>query len=88
MERVLFVTRLTLSIDRLEGDTVAKTLAHYGSEFRGRKRPTGDKRFVMTFRALVREGGVTSRNLSGVKESFASALLENPDGGEPGKDRQ
>ena len=81
---VLLMTGLAFSIDGVEGYSTAKPFAHNRLELFRRQR-AAEQRFVMAFRAVVRESGVARRYLAGVKECLVSSFLKEPNRDQSGE---
>ena len=82
MKRVLLVAALAFAIDRVESDAVLETIAQNFAEF------SIHGVLIVTGAAVVGDGRVTGGNFSGVKKSFAAALLKNENRRETDQDRQ
>jgi hypothetical protein len=86
---ILFqVARLTFSVDRIEWNAEPKTFAQHRLEVRSREYAAGNERGIVALRAVVSKPGVTARYLSGIKECFATAHLEQNDPGDSANDHE
>src|ERR1700730_4509238 len=74
VEHVPRMTRLTFAIDRLESETVMKSVAHNRPQFSSRGG------CVMAGRAIVGKPAVWCGNFPGIKKCFPAAPVKNGDG--------
>jgi len=81
------MARFASLIDRLESDSISKTLLHNFTKFLNREPAACHKRFVMTTGAVVAEGCVIARNRAGVEKLLTAVYLKKHDTRDPASNR-